>query len=148
MRQIFFLITVFSSETEKACCSFWTPVVLSKYSFLNIYLCSTHKNTLIFTYKNMPAMSETWVQSLGWEDHLEKRMAIHSSFLAYRIPWTEEPDRLQSMGPQRVAYSWATNTFIRKLIGNLLWIMFIPNLKLPIWREKSFQFVVAILKYY
>ena len=93
-------------------------------------------------------MSETWVQSLGWEDHLEKRMAIHSSFLAYRIPWTEEPDRLQSMGPQRVAYSWATNTFIRKLIGNLLWIMFIPNLKLPIWREKSFQFVVAILKYY
>ena len=54
-------------------------------------------------------MSETWVQSLGWEDHLEKRMAIHSSFLAYRIPWTEEPDRLQSMGPQRVGQDWATS---------------------------------------
>ena len=48
--------------------------------------------------KNMPAMQETWVQSLGWEDALEKGMATHSSILAWRIPWTEEPGRLQSMG--------------------------------------------------
>ena len=48
--------------------------------------------------KNMPAMQETWVQSLGWEDALEKGMATHSSVLAWRIPWTEEPDRPQSMG--------------------------------------------------
>ena len=47
---------------------------------------------------NLPAMWETWVQSLGQEDPLEKEMATHSSILAWRIPWTEEPDRLQSRG--------------------------------------------------
>ena len=50
--------------------------------------------------KNPPAMQETGVQSLGWEDPLEKEMATHSSILAWRIPWTEEPGRLQSMGSQ------------------------------------------------
>ena len=48
--------------------------------------------------KNLPAMQEIQVQSLGWEDHLEKEMAIHSSILAWRIPWTEEYSGLQSMG--------------------------------------------------
>ena len=48
--------------------------------------------------KNLPAMQETQVQSLGWEDYLEKGIAIHSSILAWRIPWTEEPDELQSVG--------------------------------------------------
>ena len=48
--------------------------------------------------KNLPAMQETRVRSLGWEDPLEKRMATHSSILAWRISWTEEPGRLQSMG--------------------------------------------------
>ena len=52
--------------------------------------------------KNMPAMQETWVQSLDWEDSLEKGMATHSSILAWEIPWTEEPGGLQSMGSQRV----------------------------------------------
>ena len=47
--------------------------------------------------KNLPAMQETWVQFLGQEDPLEKEMATHSSILAWRIPWTEEPGRLQSM---------------------------------------------------
>ena len=50
--------------------------------------------------KNLPEMHETWVQSLGREDLLEKRMATHSSILAWRIPWTEESARLQSMGLQ------------------------------------------------
>ena len=50
------------------------------------------------TVKNLPAMQETWVQSLGQEDPLEKGMATHSSILAWRIPWTEESGRLQSMG--------------------------------------------------
>ena len=54
------------------------------------------------TVKNLPAMQETWVQFLGWEDPLEKGMATHASILAWRIPWTEEPDGLQSMGSQRV----------------------------------------------
>ena len=48
--------------------------------------------------KSLPAIQETWVQSLGWEDHLEKEMATYSSILAWKIPWTEEPGRLQSMG--------------------------------------------------
>ena len=52
--------------------------------------------------KNLQAMQETWVQSLGQDDPLEKKMATHSSILAGRIPWTEEPGRLQSMGSQRV----------------------------------------------
>ena len=52
--------------------------------------------------KNLPAMGETWVQSLDWEDALEEGMATHSSFLAWRIPRTEEPGGLQSMGSQRV----------------------------------------------
>ena len=56
------------------------------------------------TVKNSPAMQETWVQSLGWEDPLEKKMATHSSILAWRIPWTEEPGRLYSMGSQRVGH--------------------------------------------
>ena len=52
--------------------------------------------------KHLPAMRETWVQSLGREDPLEKEMETHSSTLAWRIPWREEPGRLQSMGSQRV----------------------------------------------
>ena len=54
--------------------------------------------------KNPPAMQETWVQSLGWEDPLEKGMATHSSILVWRIPWTEEPDRLESTGLKRVRH--------------------------------------------
>ena len=54
--------------------------------------------------KNLPAMPETWVQSLGWEDPLEKGMTTHSSILAWRIPGTEEPGGLQSMGLQRVGH--------------------------------------------
>ena len=52
------------------------------------------------TVKCLPTMQETWVQSLGWEDLLEKEMATHSSILAWKIPWTEEPGRLQFMGLQ------------------------------------------------
>ena len=55
--------------------------------------------------KNLPAVQETWIQSLNWEDPLEKGMATHSSILAYRIPWTEEPRGLQSMVSQRVRHN-------------------------------------------
>ena len=63
------------------------------------------------TVKNLPAMQETCIQSLGQENPLEKGMAIHSSILAWRVPWTEEPGGLQSVGSQRVGHNWATNTF-------------------------------------
>ena len=55
--------------------------------------------------KNLLAMQETWVQSLGQEDPLEKGMAIHSNILSWRIPWTEEPGGLQSRGSQRVGHN-------------------------------------------
>ena len=61
--------------------------------------------------KNLPAVQEYWVQSLGREDSLEKRIVTHSNILAWRIPRTEEPDRLQSMGSKRVWHYWGTNTF-------------------------------------
>ena len=63
------------------------------------------------TVKNLPAMRQTWVGSLGWEDPLDKGPASHSSILAWRIPWTEEPGSLQSMGFQRVRHDWATFHF-------------------------------------
>ena len=56
------------------------------------------------TVKSLPTMQETWVQSLGCEDLLEKEMATHSSILAWKIPWMKEPGRLQSMGSQRVGH--------------------------------------------
>ena len=56
------------------------------------------------TVKRLPAMQETQVRFLDQEDHLEKEMAIHSSTLAWKIPWTNEPDRLQFMGSQRVGH--------------------------------------------
>ena len=65
--------------------------------------------------KNLPAMQETWVWSLGREDALEKGKATHCSILAWRIPWTEEPGGLQSMGSRRVRHNWTTNTTNRSL---------------------------------
>ena len=61
------------------------------------------------TVKNLPAIWETPVRSLGWEDPLEKKIATHFSILAWRIPWTEKPGGLWSMGSQRVGHDWATN---------------------------------------
>ena len=56
------------------------------------------------TVRHLPTMQETWVRSLGWEDPMEEEMATHSSILAWKIPWTEEPGGLQSMGSQRVGH--------------------------------------------
>ena len=73
-----------------------------KYLFLSLAM-------LAQRLKHLPAMRDTWVWSLDWEDPLEKEMATHSSILAWRIPWTEEPDGLQPMGSQRVGHNWATS---------------------------------------
>ena len=61
--------------------------------------------------KNLPAMLENWLWSLGWEDLLEKGTVTNSSILAWRTPWTEKPGRLQSMGLQRAGHDWATFHF-------------------------------------
>ena len=71
-------------------------------------------------------MRETQVQSLGWEDLLEKEMATHSNILAWKIPWTEKPGRLQSMGLQRVRHNWAT------------------SLSLSQWKEKNKVTIVHV----
>ena len=73
-----------------------------------IYICTSLVAQMV---KNLPAMQETWVRSLGPEDSLEKWMATHSSILAWKIPWTEELGWLQSMGGKRVRYNWGNNTF-------------------------------------
>ena len=64
-------------------------------------------------------MRETWVQSLGWEDPLEKEMATHSSILAWKIPWTEEPGWLQSMGSQKVRHDWENSLHFISIIVNM-----------------------------
>ena len=68
--------------------------------------------------KCLSTMRETWVRSLGREDPLEKEMAIHSSTIAWKIPWTEEPGRLQSMGSQRVGHDWATSLHFHQITAD------------------------------
>ena len=76
------------------------PCLPRLYSFVTLKV-----TTLVAqTVKRLPTMQETRVRSLGREDPLEKEMATHFNILAWRIPWTEEPDRLQSMGSQRVGH--------------------------------------------
>ena len=87
--------------------------------------------------KNLAAMQETQVWSPGWEDPLEKVTATHSSILAWRIPWIEEPGGLQSMGSQRVRHGWATNTLTfslthRKCIGKVVTFFFFLSFFLTI----------------
>ena len=78
-------------------------MLLVKLVVLSLYRASLVAQKL----KRLPAMRETWVQSLGWQDPLEREMATHSSILAWRIPWTEEPSGF--MGSQRVRYDRVTS---------------------------------------
>ena len=81
--------------------------------FISIFYAKLHivwVSLMAQMVKNLPAMRETLVRSLGWEDPLEKGMATQSRILAWRIPWTEEPGGLQSMESQRIRHDWATNT--------------------------------------
>ena len=82
-----------------------------KLRFKRITLCFD-ASLVAQTVKNLSAMQETWVRSLSWKDSLEKGMATSSSILTWKIPWAEEPSRLQSMGSQRVRNTWATNTLL------------------------------------
>ena len=78
-------------------------------SFLGFWGFFLRASLLAQSIKNLPAVQETWVRSLGWEGPLETEMATHSSILAWKISWTQEPGGLQSMGSQRVGHDWATN---------------------------------------
>ena len=74
---------------------------LSRFSSFSL---SSGASLVAQSVKNLPAVQETWVRSLGWEDLLEKEMATHSSILAWKISWTEEPGGLLSMGSQRIGH--------------------------------------------
>ena len=86
------------------------------YIIIYILFYKTWASLVAQMVKRLPTMQETRVRSLGQEDPLEKEMATHSSILAWRIPWTEEPGRLQSMGSQRVRHDWVTSLHLQNLI--------------------------------
>ena len=83
----------------------------------------------------MQEMQERWVQSLDWEDSLEKAMAIHSSILAWRIPWMEEPGRLQSMGSQRVRQKKINEIWRKKLAPEKSIFLMVKCPPIPRMRE-------------
>ena len=143
----------------------WYLIIISLTYISNWPLCQCHKvnfNTsflILFRsiiaslvaqmVKSPPAMQEPWVQSLGWEDPLEKGMLTHSSILAWRIPWTEEPSRLQSMESQELNiteqltlllhYVW--NYYpINKYLGGFLYLSL-----LLIYSTSSYMFCTYIL---
>ena len=106
------------------------PLALSSKTWAEM-LCVTSEQKFNITYMFMislvaqtvnclPTMRETWVWSLGWEDVLEKEVATHSSTLAWKILWTEEPGRLQSMGSQRVGHDWVTSLSLSYVYAILL----------------------------
>ena len=104
-----FLLCPYIMEKE------WVLISSSSYKDTNLIMVVPwwligHSSSLVAqTIKPLPTMRKTRVQSLGQEDPLEKEMATHSSSLARKIPWTEEPGRLQSTGSQRVGHDWASS---------------------------------------
>ena len=89
------------------------------------------------TIRNLPAMQETWVWSLEWEDPLDKGMASHSSILAWEIPWTEKLCRLQSMGWQRVRQNWATKALTQLKWGDQKGVLSCPVIIAETHRKKK-----------
>ena len=88
----------------------------------------------------MQESQEMGLQPLSWEDHLEWKMAIHSSILAWKIPWTEEPGGLQSTGSQRVRHSWAQTyilSYYHEVGPTILWGRFYRDLKFPSFRWEN-----------
>jgi len=104
--------------------------------------------------KRLLAMWETWIRSLSREDPLEKEMATYSSTLAWRIPWTEKPGRLQSMGSQRVGHDWVTSlhfvlSWLLQLCSRvwsvMLPVVFFPKIALAIWVHLWFHTIFKII---
>ena len=87
------------------------------------------------TVKSLPTVQETQVWFLGWEDPLEKEVATHSSILVWKILWTEEPGRLQSMGSQRIRHDWATKHSTESILSPLVFIRKLRSVSVP-WLTK------------
>ena len=100
------------------------PVTVDRNHSLSLTCTAVRTSLWAKMVKCLPTMQETQVQSLGWEVPLEKEMATHSSILAWKIPWMEEPGRLQSMGSQRVRHDWETSLhqWCRNCLRLLLWM--------------------------
>ena len=103
-RSVHSLIIIFS-------CIYHCKEVLRRYFFKVIFRCILTASLVTQMVKNLPAMQETQVWSLGWEDPLEKGIATHASILAWRIPLTDDFGGWQSMDSQRIRHHWVTNTF-------------------------------------
>ena len=106
--------------------------------------CGAGSSLVAQLVKSLPAMQETWVWSLGQKGPLEKEMATHSGTLAWKIPWTEEPGRLLSMGSRRVGHDWATSLSLQARRRRFI---FKPRLRhlLIIIREMNTFFQITIL---
>ena len=115
--------------------------LLAKWSLCFLIHCVDFSSLVAQRLKCLPAMWESWVWPLGREDPLEKEMATHSSILAWRIPWAEEPGGLQSMGLQRVGHDWATSlfTFLQNFKPLLLKSVFNESIVYCIHLEKIFK---------
>ena len=108
--------------------------LLNRHLLYTYYIASLEAQRL----KHLLEMRETWVQSLGREDPPEKEMATHSSTLAWRIPWTEQPGRLQSMGSLRVGHNWATSLSLSYTYYDTLQSTGPCSLVGKIWRNKEY----------
>ena len=105
--------------------------------------------------KPLSTMRETRVRALAWEDPLEKEMAIHSSSIAWKIPWTEEPGRLQSMGSQRVRHDWVTSLSLSLSLSRKsdsfsptsqqIYILLLRNHKVQFFFKKIFVYYFLFL---
>ena len=124
-----------NGQESLVCCSPWGHKELDTTEWLNwMFYYFKFVPTFIYTaflvaqtVKHLPAMRETWVRSLGWEDPLEKEMATYSSTLAWKIPWMEEPGRLQPIESKSVRHNWVTSISIFNLIYTLIiehWVHF------------------------
>ena len=89
-------------------------------------------------------MQKTRIQSLGWEDSLEKGIATHSGILVWRIPWTEEPGGLQSMGSQRVGHDWVTKTFTFNNNNNRVCYLQ-STYYVPVAKQSTFMYMFLII---
>ena len=112
---LFFIFYIVVENVTFDGLSYWWSII---YQFLNFIFRVLYVSSGLpwaQTVKNSPVMWDTWIQSLGWEDPLEKEQLPHSSILAWRIPRAAEPGRLQSMESQRVRHDWATPKQWRQL---------------------------------
>ena len=108
----FVFVSSWSQNLNMQSCNFFFPFWISNHD---------HASLVIQKVKNLPITQETQVPSQGREVPLEKEMATHSSILAWRIPWTEDPGRQQSMGSQRIEHDWATKTLAFTYLILCLW---------------------------